>query len=187
MRIIAGKHSSRKLITLPGNATRPTLDKVRGAVFSSLGGFFEGGVFLDLYAGSGACGLEALSRGMDRAVFVDQSAKAAGIIRKNIEALGEKENSRVLVMKDMNALSLMEEEGTRIDLVYLDPPYKAQKNEEVLKYLSDHDMMTKGARAVIESEKEDEYPQRIGRFTLYKNAVYGITKISYYRLSEEIL
>lgn len=187
MRIIAGKHSSRKLVTLPGTSTRPTLDKVRGAVFSSLGGFFEGGVFLDLYAGSGACGLEALSRGMDKAIFCDKSKAASAVIRKNIEALQESDNSRLLVMSDMTALKLLNEEQEQLDIVYLDPPYAKQKNEAVLQYLSDQEMMNRSGVAVIESEKADSYPQRIGRFTMYKEAEYGITKITYYKYMEEIL
>ena len=76
MRIVGGIHSSRRLTAPDGKETRPTLDKVREAVFSSLGGFFDGGVVLDLYAGSGAVGLEAVSRGCDHAVFADPSRKA---------------------------------------------------------------------------------------------------------------
>ena len=83
MRIIAGKYASRKLETLKGQNTRPTLDKVKEAVFSSLGGFFDGGMVLDLYGGSGAIAFEALSRGMDHACIVDKSRAAIEIIRKN--------------------------------------------------------------------------------------------------------
>ena len=87
MRIIAGKYSSRRLETLPGQHTRPTLDKVKEAVFSSLGGFFDGGTVLDLYGGSGAIAFEALSRGMDKAYIVDKSRAAIQVIRKNAELL----------------------------------------------------------------------------------------------------
>ncbi len=187
MRIIAGEWSSRRLASLPGTATRPTLDKVRGAVFSSLGGFFEGGVFLDLYAGSGACGLEALSRGMDKAVFCDKSKQAIKIIQRNIQSLNAGDRSLVLPVSDSAALQRLVEEKVMIDIVYLDPPYKKERNREVLQYLSDHDMMNRKAMAVIESLKEDVFPQRVGRFTKYKEAEYGITRITYYRYEEEIL
>ncbi len=187
MRIIAGEWSSRRLLTLPGLSTRPTLDKVRGAVFSSLGGFFDGGVFLDLYAGSGACGLEALSRGMDKAIFCDKSVQAVKVIRKNIASLSAEDRCRVMAVSDTSALRQLAGEKTVVDLVYLDPPYKKERNREVLQYLSDHDLMNRHAMAVIESQKEDVFPQRVGRFTKYKEAEYGITKITYYRYQEEIL
>ena len=136
MRIVAGTYSSRRIEAPKGNNTRPTLDKVREAVFSSLGGFFAGGSFLDLYAGSGANGLEALSRGMDEAVFVDSSRDAVQVIKKNIQSLGCKEQCRVLPMKDMKALLLLKEEGRQFDIVYLDPPYARETNKAVLAYLS---------------------------------------------------
>ena len=106
MRIIAGEYRSRKIETRSGNETRPTLDKVREAVFSSLGGMFDGGMVLDLYAGSGANGLEALSRGFDYAVFADISKDAINIIRKNIESLRCQEKTKVLHMPDKKVLSL---------------------------------------------------------------------------------
>ena len=187
MRIIAGQWSSRRLATLPGNATRPTLDKVRGAVFSSLGGFFDGGIFLDLYAGSGACGLEALSRGMQQAVFCDSSGAAAKIIRQNVHSLGAESQSRILIKKDMTALNLLHEEGMLFDIIYLDPPYKKEHNKEVLQYLSENEMVKRHGYAVVESLKEDVFPQRIGRFTKYKEAEYGVTRITYYLFEEEIL
>lgn len=180
MRIIAGRYSSRKLETLKGRSTRPTLDKVREAVFSSLGGFFDGGTVLDLYAGSGACGLEALSRGMNRAVLVDSSHAACGIIRRNVDLLGCKDACRILSMPDFRALALLKEEGCRFDLVYLDPPYEKQKNLRVMAYLDENDMMNPGGRIVIESLKEEEYHQEFTRFRYQKESVYGIMKITYY-------
>ena len=117
MRIVAGEYSSRKLETLKGDATRPTLDKVREAVFSSLGVFFAGGAVLDLYAGSGAIGLEALSRGMDQAVFVDSSREAVRVIRNNIASLKAGERSRVLCTKAVSALDILHGEGRKFDLV----------------------------------------------------------------------
>ena len=107
MRIVAGEYSSRKIEAPKGNTTRPTLDKVREAVFSSLGGFFAGGVFLDLYAGSGANGLEAISRGFDQAVFVDNSRDAVSVIRRNIASLGCQDKCRVLPMRADKALHLL--------------------------------------------------------------------------------
>ena len=184
MRIIAGTYASRRLETLKGQATRPTLDKVKEAVFSALGGMFDGGTMLDLYAGSGAIGLEAVSRGMNQAVLVDQSHAAAEIIRKNIALLGCQKQTRLLAMNDRKALSLLAKEGVQFDLVYLDPPYEKQHNEEVMTYLVEHGMLKNGARVVIEAKKEENYTQTFGPLQYQKEKVYGIVKITYYRFEQ---
>ena len=181
MRIIAGEYRSRKIETRSGNQTRPTLDKVREAVFSSLGGMFDGGMVLDLYAGSGANGLEALSRGFDYAVFADISKDAIHIIRKNIESLRCQDKTKVLHMPDKKVLSLLKAEGLRFDLVYLDPPYARQHNDEILEYLYENSMITDRGVVVIESAKEDEFKKEFGSLKPYKEATYGITRITYYR------
>lgn len=184
MRIIAGTYASRRLETLKGQATRPTLDKVKEAVFSALGGMFDGGMMLDLYAGSGAIGLEAVSRGMNQAVLVDQSHAAAEIIRKNIALLGCQKQTRLLAMNDRKALSLLAKEGMQFDLVYLDPPYEKQHNEEVMTYLVEHGMLKNGARVVIEAKKEENYTQAFGPLQYQKEKIYGIMKITYYRFEQ---
>lgn len=181
MRIIAGEFGSRKIETPPGISTRPTLDKVREAVFSSLGGSFEGGRVLDLYAGSGANGLEALSRGMHEAVFVDNDRKAVSVIRKNISSLHVKERTRILSCNDFKALSLLKEEGQKFDLIYMDPPYAKQKNREVLSLISQYDLIQAGGMVVIESLKEDTFTEAYEHLVFERDRVYGISRITYYR------
>lgn len=185
MRIIAGTYSSRRLETLPGNRTRPTLDKVREAVFSSLGGMFTSGTILDLYAGSGAVGLEALSRGFDRAVFVDVNRQACAVIGKNIALLKCEDRCTVLPMKDTQALRTFVEKGERFDLVYLDPPYARQHNLEVLQFLDENRLMNPDGKIVIESLKEESYRQEFEHFQYVKEAIYGIMKITYYTCKEQ--
>ncbi len=185
MRIIAGTHGSRRFDAPEGRNTRPTLDKVREAVFSSLGGFFSGGTVLDLYAGSGAVGFEALSRGMDHAVFVDSSRDAVRVVRKNIESLGFRDCSRVLNMKAERAVTLLHDEGIRCSLVYLDPPYRLQDNIRIIEQILDGNLLTDDAVLVIESLKEETFPERIGTIVRYREAVYGISRISYYRCAGE--
>ncbi len=181
MRIIAGEYSSRRIDAPKGNATRPTLDKVREAVFSSLGTWFEGGCFLDLYAGSGANGFEALSRGMDNAVFCDISGAAMAVIKNNAKALGCTEQCRFLHMKDTKALQILNEEGMAFDLIYLDPPYMKQHNADILLYIDREGMLKEDGRIVIESSASDAYEEQYGSLMRYKEVRYGITKISYYR------
>lgn len=182
MRIIAGEFSSRKLETKKGSTTRPTLDKVREAVFSSLGGFFDGGSVLDLYAGSGAVGLEALSRGMEHAYFSDKDREACNIIKKNIALLKVEDRTKVYPIADVKMLSLMKKENRQFRLVYLDPPYAKQRNIEVLKYLDENDMIVEGGMVVIESLQEETYHlDSLQHLQYIKEVVYGISKITYYK------
>lgn len=182
MRIIAGEFASRRLETKKGNATRPTLDKVKEAVFSSLGGFFDGGNVLDLYAGSGAVGLEALSRGMDNAYFSDNDRIACSVIRNNIASLKVEERTKVYPIADMKMLSRMKEEGKKFRLIYLDPPYAKQKNIEVMQYIDDNDLLDENGIIVIESLQEENYHvDTFQHFHYHKESVYGIMKITYYK------
>ncbi len=182
MRIIAGKYSSRKLETKKGNTTRPTLDKVKEAIFSSLGSYFDGGYGLDLYAGSGAVGLEGLSRGLDFVYFSDNDREACQIIKKNIEALSVHEQTKVYPVSDMKMLKIMKEEGIQFKFVYIDPPYKKQKNLQILQYLDENNLIQESGVVVIESLKEETYQcENLQRLKYHKEAIYGITKITYYK------
>lgn len=181
MRIVAGIYSSRKLEAPKGDNTRPTLDQVREAVFSSLGTYFDGGIFLDLYAGSGANGLEAISRGIDKAIFVDKSYEAINCIKKNINTLGCEDKCRILKMTDMKALNMFIEENIKFDLVYLDPPYAKQHNQEILTILNDNKLLNENAVVVIESDKSDEFKDEYSSLKYFKEVIYGQTKITYYK------
>lgn len=181
MRIIAGEFSSRKIIAPKGEHTRPTLDKVREAVFSSLGGMFYGGDFLDLYGGSGANALEALSRGMNKAIIVDIDAHAIEAIKENIKNLQLENRTQVLKMKDTIALKCCADENMQFMVVYLDPPYAKQKNEKILQLLEEYHLLVDGAIVVIESSKDDIFKDEIGTLHKVKEIIYGTAKITYYK------
>ncbi len=181
MRIVAGEFGSRKLETLKGTNTRPTLDKVREAVFSSLGGFFDGGNFLDVYAGSGAVGLEALSRGCRFAVLNDMSRDAYKVILSNVNKLKVEDRCKVYAVSDMKLLNLLSKKDMKFDLVYLDPPYAKEKNQKVMKKLCELDLLNDGAVVIVESLKEDVYDEEVADLTMVKVATYGISKVTYYR------
>ncbi|WP_201330284.1 16S rRNA (guanine(966)-N(2))-methyltransferase RsmD, partial [Lactobacillus nasalidis] len=127
MRIISGKYAKRNLFTLKSQKTRPTSDKVKESLFNSLGQFFDGESVLDLYAGSGALGIEAVSRGCDRAVLNDVSRAASQIIKKNVELTREPERFEVFTMPAKVALKVFADQGRQFDLVFLDPPYAKQQ------------------------------------------------------------
>ncbi len=120
MRVIGGEFRSRRLKTIPGLGTRPTPDRLRETLFDILGARVEGAVFVDAYAGTGAVGIEALSRGAARCVFLEISRRAAETIRENLCALGVEQRARVIQGKVLTALA-----GLSADIVFLDPPYEA--------------------------------------------------------------
>ncbi|MCR5795828.1 MAG: 16S rRNA (guanine(966)-N(2))-methyltransferase RsmD [Solobacterium sp.] len=182
MRIIAGEYRSRILKAPKGMETRPTLDKVREAVFSSIGGRFEGGSFLDLYAGSGANGLEALSRGMDFALLNDISHAACQTIRENVQALGCGERCRITKMSDAKLVQTFAGEYA-FDYVYMDPPYRKQRHYEMMSLMDRAGILNDGAVLILESGAEDSFEEGPEHFTYMKSAVYGTVRITYYRYS----
>ena len=153
MRVVAGLYGGRRLVSPPGTDTRPTSDRVREALFSILGSAVEGAHVLDLYAGSGALGIEALSRGAASAVFVDHSQKAIAAITTNLDALGI--DAVVRCAEARAALRPSPAPPYPYDLVFLDPPYRhdAGLGRELSEALPA--VLAPGARVVSESDRRD--------------------------------
>ena len=153
MRIVAGQFGGRRLVAPPGDATRPTSDRVREALFSVLGTAVEGARVLDLYAGSGALGLESLSRGAASAVFVDRAPRTIEAIRTNVKALGVAADVRR--MQAGTALRTASARGEAYDLVFLDPPYRhaAGLGRDLSEALPA--VLAPGACVVSESDRRD--------------------------------
>jgi 16S rRNA (guanine966-N2)-methyltransferase len=153
MRVVAGRYGGRRLVAPAGGATRPTSDRVREALFSVLGPGVQGARVLDLYAGSGALGIEALSRGAAAVVFVDRSPRAAAAIRANLDAL--EIDAEVLRMEARAALRTALVRAGAYDLVFLDPPYRraAALGRELSEALSA--VLAPGARVVSESDRRE--------------------------------
>lgn len=181
MRIVAGKFGSRVIQAVEGQTTRPTTDKVKEAVFSRIGPYFDGGSILDLFAGSGSISLEAISRGMEHAVLVDMNGKAISTITSNIKALGVRDACTVLKMDYKTALHKLGEQKQSFDVVFLDPPYKKQQISSILRYLDEHDMVNENGDVICESLKEDIFEDTVGSLQKVKDVTYGITRITYYR------
>lgn len=174
-RIIAGTARGRRLVAPKGLDTRPTSDKVRGAVMNLLGQFFDGGEVLDLYAGTGALALEALSRGFARAVCVDAAPAALEAIRRNAEACGFLE--RVELRRGRVEDVVPRLAAGRFALAFVDPPYR-EGPEAALAALGP--ALAPGARAVAEHDARRPPPDRIGALGLADRRAYGDTGISIY-------
>lgn len=134
MQVIAGKARRLKLITPPGLHTRPTTDRIKETLFNILQPRLDGCRFLDLFAGSGAIGIEALSRGAASAVFVENNHAAAGCIKKNLSFTRLSEQARLLETDVLAALRRLEAEQQRFDIIFMDPPYDKSWEEKILRY-----------------------------------------------------
>ncbi|WP_163654403.1 16S rRNA (guanine(966)-N(2))-methyltransferase RsmD [Listeria sp. PSOL-1] len=184
MRVIAGDCKSRVLKAVPGKNTRPTTDKIKEALFSIIGPFFEGEEVLDLFAGSGGLGIEALSRGAKTAVFIDQSSLAIKTIHENLTTCKLTEQAEVFRNEAFRALKIFAKQERCFDLIFLDPPYKKQQLETIISQLDTLEMVRPGSQIICEHDKEATLPKNLGRLTKIREATYGITILSIYRLEE---
>jgi len=185
VRIISGSAKGRKLRQFKGQHIRPTADRVREAIFSSLSsrmGSFENLKVLDLFAGTGALSLEALSRGASQAVLVDPSAQSAEIITENVEACGM--NDRVILFK-MPAGTFIAKPAFQgpFDLIFLDPPYNKNFIVPTLNGIVKNGLLAKQGVICIESAREDPIPDDLPGLMLLSRREYGSTSVSFYSLS----
>lgn len=180
MRIISGKYAKRNLFTLKSNRTRPTSDKVKESLFNSLGQFFQGGNVLDLYAGSGALGIEAVSRGCDHASLVDINHAACTIIKKNVALTKEEQRFNVYNMRSSAALKLFSENDEKFDLVFLDPPYAKEKIAKDMLQMVKSNLLNDHAIVVAETDDHTELGEITG-FSLNKEHHLGKTIVRIYR------
>lgn len=177
MRVVAGKYGGRPLKTLEGKTTRPTTDKVKGAIFNMIGPYFDGGQVLDLYAGSGSLAIEAISRGMVSAVLVEKDRRAQAIISQNISMTKEKERFELLKMESNRALELV---TGQFDLVLLDPPYaKEQIVSDIIKMV-ERELLSDDVLVVCETDKLVDLPEEIAGLGIWKQKIYGISKVTVY-------
>jgi 16S rRNA (guanine966-N2)-methyltransferase len=186
MRVIAGKYRSRLLKSLKGNALRPTSDRLRETLFNVLGPNIPGSRFLDVFAGTGAVGIEALSRGASEAVFIENHAPAAVLIRRNLESLAITSGAQVLPLDALRALEKIARKHNptdpAFDFVFLDPPY-AEKNQydRVLSFLGAAPFLTTGSLVIAEHRRTLELPQRIGRLLQTRILRQGDAALSFYQ------
>ncbi|WP_255220245.1 16S rRNA (guanine(966)-N(2))-methyltransferase RsmD [Terribacillus saccharophilus] len=186
MRVIAGEHKGRALKAVPNQLTRPTTDKVKESLFSVLGPFFEGGECLDLFAGSGGLGIEALSRGMTHCIFVDKQGKAVETIKQNLTTLRLTDSSEVYRNDALRALKAVVKREKQFDLIFLDPPYHKMSYEGLLEQISEAGILGANGRIVCEHDAKKELPEFIAGLQAVKQDVYGnTTAITIYQAARE--
>ena len=176
-RIIAGSARGISLLVPEGLDTRPTADSRKEAIFSSIQFDIPGSRFLDLFAGSGAAGLEALSRGAQKAVFVEAGHKAAVCIQKNMEKTRLAQNARLLEETAEQAIGRLAAEGETFDLIFLDPPYHKGYEEQSISAIAEKGLLAEGGKIVVESAADTEFCVPAS-FRVIKTKIYRMTKFT---------
>jgi len=186
MRIIAGTFRSRQLKSLKGTALRPTSDKLRETLFNVLGALSVDARFVDLFAGTGAVGIEALSRGAREAIFVEKHPPAVALIKKNLDSLEIRKGVRVMALDALKALERLAQEpsaaNTRIDILFLDPPYaEAEAYKNVLAFLGEADLLAENAVVIAEHQRLLDLPETFGKLERVRVLRQGDAALSFYR------
>jgi len=179
MRVISGSLKGRRLIAPAGMATRPTADRIKESMFNILAGGFEAKRVLDLFAGSGSLGIEALSRGAASAVFVDRSKMALSALRRNIEALGLAHQSRIFQWDISKHLNGLQAAPRPFDLVFMDPPYETGAITPTLNALVACRALRSGTRIVIEHSRREAIVYPDDAMTLMDQRRFGKTLVSF--------
>jgi 16S rRNA (guanine(966)-N(2))-methyltransferase RsmD len=187
MRVIAGKYRGHPLRSLQGKDTRPTSDRLRETLFNVLTAgnptALEGTIWLDLFAGSGAVGIEALSRGAQQVFFVETSAPAAKVIEQNLQSLNIREGYRILRDDLAGVLWRLQREHITADVVFLDPPYRMQEAyEHALTALADSSLVWAMSLVIAEHEKKFTPPSEFGSLRRVRKLAQGNSALSFYRI-----
>ncbi len=184
MRITGGKSKGRTLASPKGMDIRPTTDKVREAIFNIIGQDMTGLYVLDLFAGTGIFGIEALSRGAQHTVFIDNSQQSIKLIKRNL-ATCSFQNSGIVLQRDLRKAIPLNHPGLQnnFDLIFLDPPYRKDLIIPLLEKISSTDMLSKKSRIVTELSKNEILPNSIGNFEMADTRLYGDTRINIYTVT----
>lgn len=164
MRIISGKAKGTKLYTLEGKSTRPTLDRVRESLFNILQFKIQDSVFLDLFSGSGACGIEAVSRGAKKAILCDKSKQAIEIIKKNIEKTHTQEQIELYQTTFEELLKSKIEE--KLDIIFIDPPYDTDFAYEAVKIILENNLIDEESIIAIETDQEKRIKEQLKKLEI---------------------
>lgn len=183
MRIIGGNFKGRRLKTPKRSTTRPTPDKVREALFNIIRDKVIDCIFVDLFAGSGAVGLEALSRGAKFAIFIEKNFYVCKIIKQNLKTLGIPDNKSLVICDDsISGLKKLEKKGYDFDIIFIDPPYYEKQIEPCLNFMRSGNLLTPSSIIILQYPKDDIVD--INGFTKIKEKRYGRNMLSFITRSE---
>ncbi|MBM7540459.1 16S rRNA (guanine(966)-N(2))-methyltransferase RsmD [Amphibacillus cookii] len=182
MRVISGTYKGRLIQTVPNKLTRPTTDKVKESLFNRIGPFFSGGICLDLFAGSGGLGIEALSRGIEHVIFVDQQRQAVEVIKNNLSQLNVTAHAEVYRNDAFRALKAVAKRNLTFSIIFLDPPYQKGFYQRLLEEIAKQNITDEQTVVVCEHEARESLPTWVGTLEKVRTEKYGsTTAISLYR------
>jgi 16S rRNA (guanine966-N2)-methyltransferase len=186
MRVIAGKFRSRQLRSLKGLSLRPTSDRLRETLFNVLAEYVPGSRFIDVFAGTGAVGIEALSRGAEEVVFIEKHAGAAALIKKNLGSLGIVEGARILPVDAVHGIELLGKTASRENasqtIVFLDPPYgNVEDYDRILSCLGFEGLLNQGSVVIAEHRRNFNLPEAVGSLQRVRVLQQGDAVLSFYR------
>lgn len=185
MRVIAGKFKSRRLRTLHGRLLRPTSDRLRETLFDILGDTVQDSVFVDLFAGTGAIGIEAVSRGAEHVVLVEKHVPAVKLIRENLKSLGIGSEAEILPIDAIRGLEKLTSQHVYADFIFLDPPYaQADEYERALEFIGSAEMLSAGGLVIAEHAKKLELPLFAETLERTRVVAQGDSALSFYRVAK---
>jgi len=187
MRVTGGKYRGMKLTGPSHHGLRPMMDRIREALFNILAGFFVGGSVLDLFAGSGSLGIEALSRGAESVLFVEKDPRSLRVLRQNLRALQErgdwdgKEGIRVRPGDVFHVLPRLQGEGEKFDLIFADPPFPADLWVKILEAVDGNQVLAEDGLLVMQVRRDRILPERVGDLARRERRIYGETSLEFWR------
>ncbi|SCY85170.1 16S rRNA (guanine(966)-N(2))-methyltransferase RsmD [Alkaliphilus peptidifermentans] len=185
MRIIAGKAKGHRLMPPKGIDIRPTSDRVKESIFNVLQATVIDSIVIDLFSGTGNLGIEALSRGAEKAYLVDQSPQSINVIEENLLKTRQTEFAEVIKSDAVSAIIKLTQIKVRADLIFMDPPYGKDLIIPTLEAISTNGLLKKEGIIVVEHDKDDPPPEVVSELVQYRSKKFGNTCVSFYRLREE--
>ncbi|MDR5658308.1 16S rRNA (guanine(966)-N(2))-methyltransferase RsmD [Serpentinicella sp. ANB-PHB4] len=186
MRVIAGTARGIQLITPNDNEIRPTKDRTKEALFSAIHNYLYGKNVLDLFAGTGSLGIEALSRGARKCYFVDNRKESLDLVHENLKKSKLTSDGQVLLMSASQAISKLSSDGIQFDIVFLDPPYSKDILNNILSQISIEKLVHPDSIVIAEHEADIELDEEIEMLTKFKTKKYGKSEISFFKYEEDI-
>jgi 16S rRNA (guanine(966)-N(2))-methyltransferase RsmD len=180
VRVIGGKIKGRKIKTCRGKFLRPTSEKIREAIFNIISPFLTDGLVLDLFAGTGSLGIEALSRGMGRAVFIENNTRVISILKENIISCQLENQAEVIVLPVTKGLKILRSRKEKFKLIFLDPPYLSNLAGRTILEISEANILEKDGLVIVEHSSREDIKSNYGNLIMFDQRQYGQTLVSFF-------
>ncbi|GAA0707992.1 16S rRNA (guanine(966)-N(2))-methyltransferase RsmD [Paraclostridium ghonii] len=184
MRVISGKARGLKLNTPKNEDVRPTTDRVKESLFNIINGYIIDGEILDLFAGTGSLGIECLSRGASKCVFVDLNKSSIDIVKSNIKKARVEANSEVMNIDFKSAIEKVKNNSYKFDVIFMDPPYYKDMFIDALKKIEQSNILKEDGIIVVEHDTKHEFPENVGKLCKNRNKKYGNTTLTFYSMED---